>query len=596
MTNQHLIGKQTFDLQFSSREGIHEIQHELSRLYWQRVTMALERLFDELAPPTEKIRIDKLEIDLGVLSLQDLTSGAFIEKLLIGLEQSISNSLSQNTPTAIRQPIHLEQFELWLCFLETGAFPTYAATPASLPEWHRHIFDTLALDAVAVERLRKLLSARPLAFERLILQFDTTFQQQIIRLHTGHKHDELPLLIRTLAERIALLLYALFHAIQSAPHKIGSMSKEEIFDLVIKRLHRSIPALKNRLQWAIQLKKWLLQHYAKIVEKTPQQLQRQFETEAWRIAFSEVILQQKKVDAIGLIAQIIEHPAMAHWQPILLRELNRGKWNPAITKELFKDIKASLANSVELSKSNASAKTDDSTLSPRPELPLDSEFPTAVNASENRPDSATGQSGNQIPGDVAAATFGAASAQSLNPSIDYTAAFVPDSTRIAEHYLKNAGLVLLHTFLPQFFRKSELLDGQSFKSTWHQQKAIYLLHYLSTGTVEVPEFQLILPKLLCGLPLNMPLDHQIFLSDEERNEAENLLEAVIEHWGVLGSTSPDGLREGFLQRDGRLEKRATGWFLKVENQTLDILLDRLPWNLSLIKLPWMEELLKVEWR
>ena len=92
------------------------------------------------------------------------------------------------------------------------------------------------------------------------------------------------------------------------------------------------------------------------------------------------------------------------------------------------------------------------------------------------------------------------------------------------------------------------------------------------------------------------MDHTITITKEEKKEANNLLQAVIEHWGALGGTSPDGLREGFLTRQGKLEKEQTGWRLYVEQKTLDILLDRLPWNLSLIKLPWMKELLKVEWR
>jgi hypothetical protein len=92
------------------------------------------------------------------------------------------------------------------------------------------------------------------------------------------------------------------------------------------------------------------------------------------------------------------------------------------------------------------------------------------------------------------------------------------------------------------------------------------------------------------------LDHSIHISSAEQAEADHLLAAVIEHWGALGTASPDGLREGFLQREGKLEKRQSGWFLHIENKTLDILLDRLPWNLSLLKLPWMEEILKVEWR
>ena len=42
---------------------------------------------------------------------------------------------------------------------------------------------------------------------------------------------------------------------------------------------------------------------------------------------------------------------------------------------------------------------------------------------------------------------------------------------------------------------------------------------------------------------------------------DGLLQAVIAHWKVLGKTSPAGLRETFLCREGRLDTKADqqGW-------------------------------------
>jgi hypothetical protein len=141
-----------------------------------------------------------------------------------------------------------------------------------------------------------------------------------------------------------------------------------------------------------------------------------------------------------------------------------------------------------------------------------------------------------------------------------------------------------------------LTDGKAFRDEPCRQQAISLIHYLATGQGQTPEYQLLLPKFLCGMPLNMPLDHFMDLTPESRSEAENLLKAVISHWCALKKTSPDGLRESFLQRPGKLEKRQSGRYLQIERHTLDILLDHLPWNLSMVKLPWMQEMLRVEWR
>ena len=75
-----------------------------------------------------------------------------------------------------------------------------------------------------------------------------------------------------------------------------------------------------------------------------------------------------------------------------------------------------------------------------------------------------------------------------------------------------------------------------------------------------------------------------------------MLEAVIEQWPVLKNTSIAGLREAFLQRNGKLFSKNDKLHLQVEASTLDVLLDQLPWNLSMIKLPWMKGLLRVDWR
>jgi hypothetical protein len=107
---------------------------------------------------------------------------------------------------------------------------------------------------------------------------------------------------------------------------------------------------------------------------------------------------------------------------------------------------------------------------------------------------------------------------------------------------------------------------------------------------------MILPKFLCGMASNLPLDHTIQITQNERDETNGLLEAVVENWGALGNSSPDGLREGFLVRDGKLLQKESGWKLIVEPKAIDILLERLPWGMSIVKLPWMKELLKVEWR
>lgn len=160
-------------------------------------------------------------------------------------------------------------------------------------------------------------------------------------------------------------------------------------------------------------------------------------------------------------------------------------------------------------------------------------------------------------------------------------------------YVENAGMILLHPFLPQLFHTLGMAEGGRLVQP---ERALCLLHFLATGQTTAPEYQLVLPKILCGLPLNMPVEADVALTATELEEASALLAAVLRHWEALRNTSPDGLRGAFLLRPGKISLRHGDWLLQVETQTCDILLDPLPWAISAVKLPWMEKLLWVEWR
>lgn len=162
-------------------------------------------------------------------------------------------------------------------------------------------------------------------------------------------------------------------------------------------------------------------------------------------------------------------------------------------------------------------------------------------------------------------------------------------------YIENAGLILLHPFLSAFFQELDLMEGKAFRDSMAADRAVHLLHFLVFGNTKGTEHEFVLNKILCGLPVEFPITSDFQISDKEKEESELLLTTVIEHWTALKSTSPDGLRTSFLQRAGKLATEEDHIAIKVEQKTLDILMDKLPWNYSIIKLSWMEKRIQVEW-
>ena len=159
----------------------------------------------------------------------------------------------------------------------------------------------------------------------------------------------------------------------------------------------------------------------------------------------------------------------------------------------------------------------------------------------------------------------------------------------------NAGLVLLWPFLSRYFSMLELSNAKDFLGDEERARAIQLTQYLVTGQKEMEEWNLSLNKILCGAELNFPVEPTFDISLEEEELSEKMLKGALQNWPKLKNSKPDTFRETFLRREGRLYKRDNRWELFVEKKSYDMLLDSLPWNISMIKLNWMPDRLVVVW-
>ena len=159
-------------------------------------------------------------------------------------------------------------------------------------------------------------------------------------------------------------------------------------------------------------------------------------------------------------------------------------------------------------------------------------------------------------------------------------------------YIDNAGAVIFAAFLPALFKQLELAKNGSIQNP---DLAALIIQYCATGNAKIAEYELVLPKILCGLAIEFPVNTNAQITAEQMKEADEMLLSLIEYWSVLKNTSIDGLRESFFKRSGKLGMANNEWILQVEQKPFDMLLQQLPWSISMIKLPWMTNLLKTEW-
>jgi contractile injection system tape measure protein len=180
-------------------------------------------------------------------------------------------------------------------------------------------------------------------------------------------------------------------------------------------------------------------------------------------------------------------------------------------------------------------------------------------------------------------------------STDATGASVADGSHAVS--VDHAGLVLIHPFLPRLFERTEITrPGDRAIAPERLPRAAALLAFAARGDDDPRDFELPFIKVLLGRRLDDPmLVPGESLSDRDRGEVDDLLRSVIEHWRVLKHTSIAGLRASFLQRRGSFVDVDETWRLRVEADAFDVLLQHLPWTLSITTLPWMTRPIFIEW-
>lgn len=174
----------------------------------------------------------------------------------------------------------------------------------------------------------------------------------------------------------------------------------------------------------------------------------------------------------------------------------------------------------------------------------------------------------------------------------------PSDDASSESYpASDAGLVLLHPFLPRLFDAVGIAPAGTHELPEAVlPRAAAMLHWLASGREEIYEFELTVIKVLLGLtPDHILLAGAGLLSEADRIEADALLAAAISHWDALGKTGVAALRMSFLQRRGLLRDIDSGWQLQVEPESFDLLLGKLPWGISIVRLPWMTRPIFTEW-
>ena len=559
---RHSIQRQTVWLDTPEQPPSFGLQDRMSAYCRNQLPAVLETLFDRLSDADTTLRIDQLTIDAGNLSLaklEDELTQRITQQVELAFQQV--SEQAETTPAnsvgvdagLITGPIervsHQERMAQQIRhFLHYGRLPIWADTRdfAQLDQWL-----TTASAASFRRELVELLHTRPELISRLIhhstdqalvsLVFDT------VNHSTETSHE-------ALSAAIGLLL--------TATQELSQLPVQVLRERYWQESLKATAAKKSLTSSLIAFQKTLYHSESPglFFSRLRQLIEHRFRKDDSTAAD---LLLQTLTKLIG---------TSTNKEPFPNNTLQRNEPTNGTENEQ-KNPKSKPGNSdpPALSADQLSEKTageDQGIAHSSSGMPPVSENPLSTHQASTLPEKA-GHSSDQT---------------SRNQTPDETGLFV-----------SLAGIVLLHPFLTPLFSEMGLVVNREWADETAATKGVQMLAYLATGLDYCPEYEMTLPKLLCGLPFDALVSPYLDLTDTDRQNATELLQAVIGHWPALGTVSVDGLREAFLQREGKLTRSDAGWQLTVERKTIDILMNKFPWGFSAIKLPFMTDLLLVDW-
>ena len=478
MTEQrHLIQKFIIELQVHPEKEAYSLQSKCNELVKGKLLQRLDPLFNNFFERGKVFRIEKLEIDLGAISIDDIEK-LFVDRCLFELSEQLGRMnikrSHEQEPTIERLNRKQTILDQFFYFLQMGQLPWSAMKPR-FDFWQQQVLQAIEEEKeYFTTHFSTLVADHPDVIDRLLQQFDGTFIVKIV-------------------------------------YSYEAGTKKEIFELLKLLMH-----------------------------------------------------EETKIKIPGFIKRL---------SAILMRSLFQNRSHEAIDQ--VRRLSVWLQKNV---------------------VPY-SELPLSISLKQELELSLQNFGPFSVMHDVVPGEKTQSDIENEMNKVEKADKNINKDGYEQAVYIDNAGLVLLHPFLPGLFEELGYTAAREFLSADMKCRAVHMLQFIVNGEEEMPEYFLSLNKLFCAMENDEHIDRFIRLTDAEKDEAIKLIQAVIGHWTVLKNTSVEGLQQGFLQRHGKLSFNAADgyWKLQIEKTGIDVLLEKLPWGFSYIQLPWMKYSLITEW-
>ncbi|GAB2835117.1 contractile injection system tape measure protein [Ferruginibacter profundus] len=186
MQQQHTIKKFSLQLQTQGSEHSYKIQRKCIKMVNENLVEGIDAMLTEYFPADEIVRINKIEIDLGDITHEELEKD-FVARCMAGLVSKIKKipaQQKQDDKSDISKITHEENvLQQFFYFLATGKM-TWAVQQANFQQWQTAIEEIIKKQPATFRTLfTDCIAAQPQVIERLLLQFDTALVKVLVELY-----------------------------------------------------------------------------------------------------------------------------------------------------------------------------------------------------------------------------------------------------------------------------------------------------------------------------------------------------------------------------------------------------------------------------
>jgi len=552
-SSKHSINKVFLEINTNSKEKGYYLKDNMDAFLQKEIFSVLENYFDELDSknPSHSIQLEKLNIDIAInpnLDFEDFKQ-QILNKITKQIEEVYEKKDSNSIDGYKLITAQEKEIESFFYFLETGTNAWWTTSNHDFKMFDTNAFDTILDDETFAFKWRNAVQ-NPIERTRFIKQFSDEQIVKIIKKGIVLKKNAVD--GKTKISRIEEIKKRIEFRIS----KKQLIPNERFLTweiVVLSLLETNNTIVKQKLSLLIfsvfefHTKNSFLKHQQFVLKEINNQTESQNELEVLKNMDAIVLAIEKKLDTI-----------------IVKQKEAETEIKIEIESQESKEKTVSDLNLILLKNKDAIVPNNDKNIEPL----------------SNNIKEFTLNTNKEI--------------------IDEKEPFSPEKEEetigmnVNDLYVDNAGLLLVHPFLKHLFENCKLLNNDNTIN--NPETAVHLLHYAATGREQDYENTMTFEKFLCDIPIGRPIERNIVLPDAMKKEVSEMLQAVLNNWDIMKTSSAELLQNEFLQRAGKLTiNRDESPKIVIERKTQDILLDKLSWNLSIIKLAWKKRIIYVDW-